>query len=61
MYLDSVAAALTMGGHGPFVWGAYGIALTVIALLLALPLNRKRRLIAELRSEYRRNPQRESS
>lgn len=61
MYFDNVAAALTMDGHGPYVWGAYGLALAVIALLVASPLNRKRRLIQELRGEHRRNRQSESS
>ncbi|EED32785.1 putative heme exporter protein CcmD [gamma proteobacterium NOR5-3] len=60
MYFDSVAAALVMDGHGPYVWSAYGITLTVIALLVLLPIVSKRRLLRELRGEHRRNRQSES-
>lgn len=60
MYFDSVAAALAMDGHGPYVWGAYGLALLVLGLLVASPFSRKRRLIQELRGEHRRNRQPES-
>lgn len=63
MYFESVSAALTMDGHGPFVWAAYGLTLAVIAVLVASPLIRRRRLLRELRGEYRRqqqNPSQES-
>ena len=36
MYFESLAAALAMDGHGPYVWAAYGLTLTVIAVLVAL-------------------------
>ena len=54
MYFESFAAALAMDGHGPYVWAAYSITLTVVALLVLRPLVRKRRLMIELRGEYRR-------
>lgn len=60
MYFDSLAAALTMDGHGPYVWSAYAITLTVMALLIVSPIIRKRRLLRELRGEHRRNRQSES-
>jgi len=60
MYFDSVAAALTMDGHGPYVWSAYAITLIVIAVLVLSPIIRKRRLLRELRGELRRNRQSES-
>ncbi|MFT4874377.1 heme exporter protein CcmD [Congregibacter sp.] len=60
MYFDSFAAALAMDGHGPYVWSAYALTLVVIALLILLPIVRKRRLLRELRGEHRRNRQAES-
>ncbi|WOJ93983.1 heme exporter protein CcmD [Congregibacter variabilis] len=60
MYFDSVAAALTMDGHGPYVWSAYAITLAVMSLLILSPLIRKRRLLRELRGEHRRNRQSET-
>ena len=60
MYFESLAAALVMDGHGAYVWSAYGITLAVISLLIVLPMFRKRRLLRELRGEYRRGNQSES-
>lgn len=60
MYFDSLTAALTMDGHGPYVWSAYAITVTVMVLLIVSPIIRKRRLLRELRGEYRRNRQSES-
>ena len=54
MYFDSVHAALSMNGHGAFVWSAYGITLLVLAQLLLWPWSRRRRLLRELRGEQRR-------
>ena len=30
MYFESFEALLTMGGHGLYVWSAYGIAIAVL-------------------------------
>lgn len=30
MYFESFEALLAMGGHGSYVWSAYGIAITVL-------------------------------
>ena len=38
MYFDSVADALAMGGHGVFVWGAYGISFVIIFFVLLRPV-----------------------
>ena len=38
MYFDSVADALAMGGHGAFVWGAYGITFVIIFFVLLRPV-----------------------
>ena len=40
---------LHMGGYAPYVWTAYGTALVVLALNLAVPIARRRRLIRALR------------
>lgn len=54
MYFESLQAALAMGGHGPYVWSAYGITALVILQLLIWPWRAQRRLLRELRGEQRR-------
>ena len=54
MYFDSLEALLSMDGHGPYVWSAYGITLLVLALVLSAPGRRRRRLLREVRGELRR-------
>ena len=54
MYFDSLGALLVMDGHGPYVWAAYGITLLVLALVLAAPGRRQRRLLREVRGQLRR-------
>jgi heme exporter protein D len=50
---------LDMGGYGVFVWPAYGLTVTVLALLLLLRLGRLKRREAELeRLEGKRAPTR---
>ena len=39
---------LRMGGYGFYVWTAYGAALVVLALNLAAPIVRRRRLVRRL-------------
>ena len=39
---------LHMGGHAFYVWTAYGAAFVVLALNLAAPILRRRRLIARI-------------
>lgn len=36
MYFHSVAGFFAMGGHGFFVWGAYGISLLLIIVNMVL-------------------------
>jgi heme exporter protein D len=54
MYFDSLQAALLMDGHGAFVWSAYGICLLVLGLLLSAPRRRRRRLLARVRGDLKR-------
>ena len=42
MYFESFEALLTMGGHGLYVWSAYGIAIVVLVwnqLVVMLSMN----------------------
>lgn len=61
MYFDSLSSALTMGGHGSYVWTAYGITILVLLLLMVSPYRKKRRLLRELRGEYRRESARQEA
>lgn len=54
MYFDSVQAALQMAGHGPYVWGAYGGTLVVIAILIIVPVRHARAARRQLAAELRR-------
>lgn len=46
---ENFDALLAMGGHGPYVWGAYGLSLAIMAWLALVPLRRQRVLLADLR------------
>ncbi len=48
MQFDSVNAFLHMGGHGLFVWSAYGITTVVMLWLLLAPLYRSRALLRQV-------------
>ena len=55
MYFDSFSAALSMDGHGVFVWTAYAVTITVVLFLLLAPGRRQRRLLRQLAGELRRS------
>ncbi len=55
MYFEDIHSLLAMDGHGAFVWAAYGLSLLVVALLLILPLRRRKRLLREIDGEVRRS------
>jgi heme exporter protein D len=54
MYFDSLGAALSMEGHGGFVWAAYGICLLVLALILLAPRRRQKKFLWRLAAEQKR-------
>ncbi|MDH4042251.1 MAG: heme exporter protein CcmD [Gammaproteobacteria bacterium] len=54
MYFDSLSAALSMDGHGPYVWSAYAICLVVVALILLAPRRRRRNILRRLSAEQKR-------
>ena len=53
-YFDSWHALLTMDGHGPYVWAAYGLTLLVMGAMVIAPLRRKRRFMQEQQGRLRR-------
>ncbi len=52
MKFDSLDAFFEMGGHGPYVWAAYAIALVIIVANFVWPLVIYRRNLAQLRQEF---------
>ena len=54
MYFDSFSEFIAMGNHGPYVWGAYGVTVIVIAGLLITAARRKSQLTREIRQQARR-------
>lgn len=54
MYFDSLAAALTMDGHGMYVWPAYLIAVLVIVTILVTPWRRQRKFLQLKSAELKR-------
>ena len=54
MYFQTWSAVWQMDGHGPYVWGAYSLTLSVIIALVAIPLVRARNLTQEIRNDERR-------
>ena len=59
MQFESLSAAWQMGGHGPFVWSAYAIALITLVVIIVAPLQRSRRVLRELRAGEQRRAARE--
>ena len=54
MYFDSLGALLSMDGHGVYVWSAYLVTVTVIAVTLLAPRYRHKRLLQQLAAELKR-------
>ena len=50
MRFESLSEFLLMGGHGIYVWAAYGIALVVIVFNLWWPIQVHRRLLRSRRA-----------
>ena len=48
MQFESLAAMMSMGGHGPYVWAAYGIFLAVLAGCLVWCRMRRTAIIRQL-------------
>ena len=48
----SLADFFVMGGHGAYVWSAYGITAIVLILLVIMPLRRRSKLFAVKNEQY---------
>ena len=55
MSFDSFSDFLAMGGHGPYVWSVYAVALGVVLLIITGPLRRRRRFFREQAARARRD------
>jgi heme exporter protein D len=51
---ESFSDFLAMGRHGLFVWSAYGIALLVLVINVALPVMARRRYLQQEARRLRR-------
>jgi len=58
---ENFDAFIAMGGHGPYVWAAYGLSLAIMAWLAIAPLRRQRALLADLRQRTQAQRQRGES
>ncbi|RRV07390.1 heme exporter protein CcmD [Pseudomonas sp. v388] len=54
MSFESFSDFLAMGRHGLFVWSAYGIALLVLVINVALPVMARRRYLQQEARRLRR-------
>lgn len=61
MQFDSLTALWQMGGHGPYVWSAYALTVVTLLAIIVVPLQRSRRIIAELRAGEQRRAARARS
>lgn len=53
-HFESVSAFLDMGGHGLFVWSAYGITIAIMLWLLLAPVARSRTLTRQIHRHQQR-------
>jgi len=54
MYFDSFSEFLAMGGHGLYVWVAYGLTAVIFIFNLITPIFKRKRLIVEQTRQLRR-------
>ncbi len=54
MKFESMADFIGMGGHGLYVWLAYGIALAILLLNVVQPLRQTRQLLNQQARRVRR-------
>ncbi len=54
MYFDSFNELIDMGGHGPYVWACYAIALTILVFNIVSPLMAKKQFMSELSRRLKR-------
>lgn len=54
MFFDSFSDFLAMGGHGLYVWSAYGIAAVVLLGNIIAPILKRKQIISEQARRLRR-------
>lgn len=52
MAFDSLAAFLSMEGHGPYVWTCYGAFFVLMASLMIWSVRRRRAVIQSCRRQF---------
>jgi heme exporter protein D len=55
MYFESFSQAISMDGHGAYVWSAFAITVLMFSVIALHPVLRKKRLLREIAGEARRN------
>ncbi|MFK8020127.1 MAG: heme exporter protein CcmD [Pseudomonadales bacterium] len=55
MYFDSVEEFIAMGGHGLYVWMAYGVVAASVSIWLLVQTQRRRRVLAQLPARIARS------
>lgn len=48
MYFDSIQALWSMGGHGAYVWVAYGVSLLIMVWSIISPLKDYRKQLKNI-------------
>jgi len=61
MYFANLSDLIAMGGHGFYVWLAYGFSIFWITWLLLRPLSVKNRLLADIRQQQQLEANRNKS
>jgi len=55
MYFDSFEEFIAMGGHGLYVWMAYGVVAVSVSIWLLVQTQRRRRVLAQLPARIARS------
>jgi heme exporter protein D len=61
MAFDSLSAFLAMGGHGPYVWSAWGLTALLLVGVVVHARAERRALLRDLRRRARRERRRSAS
>lgn len=52
---ENIQDFIQMGGHGPYVWSAYVISLSVLIWLIISPVRRKAKLLKDIARQQQRD------
>ncbi|ODC04132.1 heme exporter protein CcmD [Terasakiispira papahanaumokuakeensis] len=61
MYFANLTDFVHMGGHAPYVWGAYGIGVAILVLNILVPWWQSRRFRQQLQRRLSRKAQHAAS